>query len=138
MLAWLLQRLRRPPVPLTLYTREGCGLCDDMKEEIGRARLGRRTTIEECDIASDVGLEARWGRSIPVLFIGGRLAFKGHMTAGEFTTKFARLAAEWDRAQVFASALDELRRTRRAAADRDSGASAQSEVGASVQASEER
>ncbi len=112
-MAGLLTRLRarfgRPPVPLVLYTRADCGLCDEMKDEIGRARLGREIALEEVDVATDAKLEERYGRSLPVLLIGGRLAFKGRLTAGELRSKFARLAAEWDRAQAFRSVLDEVR-----------------------------
>ena len=47
---------------------------------------------------ADPQLEERYGRSIPVLHIGGRLAFKGRLEVAELRKKFARLAREWERA----------------------------------------
>ena len=98
MLGWLKRkRARMAPVPMVLYTRAGCHLCDVMKAEIGRARLGRPFALEEVDIGGDPELEREHGRSIPVLAIGGRTAFKGRLERGELERKFARLAAEWER-----------------------------------------
>lgn len=121
MLARFLQSFRRPPVPLVLYTRADCCLCDDMLREIRRARLGRRIELSEVDIAQDPELEARWGRSIPVLTIGGRLAFKGRATAGEIVAKFERLGGEWERARSLEGALAGARRRRSAAGARSGG-----------------
>ena len=92
---------RKParPVPLVLYTRAGCGLCEELKRELAHARVGREWQLTEVDIAADPALEERWGRSIPVLEIGGRLAFKGRMSAADFQRKFERLADEWQQAQ---------------------------------------
>jgi len=109
MLRRLLERFRPPPVPLVLYSKPDCGLCDEMKAEIARARLPRRVALEEVDITGDAELEAHYGRSIPVLFIGGRLAFKARLTAGEFVRKFDRLAADWDRARLVEGALGDVR-----------------------------
>lgn len=91
----MLRRLfsRRPapgPVRLRLYTRPDCPLCDEMKAELGRARTSRPFELEEVDIRGDAALEARHGLSIPVLEIGGRPAFKGHLTAREFERRFER------------------------------------------------
>jgi hypothetical protein len=93
------------PVPLVLYTKAGCCLCDEMKRELARSRTARPWRLEERDIERDPALFERFGRSIPVLEIGGRVAFKGRLTRGEFERKFARLAAEWEaRAQPPAQA----------------------------------
>jgi hypothetical protein len=76
------------PVPVRLYSRPGCHLCDVMKAE-----------LEEVDIDRDDDLRRRFGHSIPVLEIGGRVAFKGRLTASELERKFERLAGEWDAAR---------------------------------------
>lgn len=112
MLRRLIERFRVPPVPLVLYTKPACGLCDEMKEEIARARVPRRIALDEVDITGEPELEERFGRSIPVLFIGGRLAFKARLTAGAFAQKFERLAAEWDRARLLEGALTDVRADR--------------------------
>ena len=50
-------------VSLTIYSRSGCHLCDEMKAIVQRvARSGPRSiTIQEIDISADPDLEARYG-----------------------------------------------------------------------------
>lgn len=91
---WPFARPERPPVPLVLYTRAGCGLCDEMLAVIERTPLGRAHVLSQVDITSDPELLAAYSRSIPVLSIAGRIAFKGRMDADAFRRKFARLARE--------------------------------------------
>ncbi len=81
-----------PPVPLVLYTRPDCPLCDEMKAELRRAPSASRLELTEVDVESDPELERRHGRSIPVLEIAGRVAFKGRLTAEDFERKLARLS----------------------------------------------
>jgi hypothetical protein len=80
------------PVELVLYTRPGCHLCDEMKAEIARASLPRYE-LREVNIDTDPALVERFGQSIPVLAIGGHVAFKARLTRAELERKFARLAA---------------------------------------------
>ena len=85
------------PLALTLYTRARCPLCDEMKAEIARAdlkRLGVRPELRVVDIDGDPSLVERHGRSVPVLEIEGRVAFKGHLTAGELERRVARALRE--------------------------------------------
>ena len=56
---------------LTLYTRHGCHLCDDMKAVINRLRQRRPVVLIEIDISTDIALERRYGQDIPVLLIDG-------------------------------------------------------------------
>ena len=81
-----------PPVELVLYTRADCHLCEEMKAEIARARAGIPLVLREVDIDEDAELSERFGRSIPVLEIGGRVAFKGRLTVADFERKLGRLA----------------------------------------------
>ena len=83
------------PVPIVLYTRSECPLCDEMKAILAAARTARPFTVREVDIDSDEDLVARHGRSVPVLEIAGRTAFKGRMRAEEFEPKLERLASGW-------------------------------------------
>jgi hypothetical protein len=82
-------------VPLVLYTRPGCHLCDVMHAAVAGARLHGAAALELVDISGDAALEARFGRSIPVLAIAGRVAFKGRLEVGELERKYARLARAW-------------------------------------------
>ena len=61
-------------IALTLYSRPGCHLCDDMKAVVERvARTSTPVpTIEVIDISSDPELEALYGLEIPVLLVNGK------------------------------------------------------------------
>jgi hypothetical protein len=74
-------------IVLTLYSRPGCHLCDEMKAAVQRvtAAVDTPTRIEEIDISTDPGLEARYGTEIPVLLIDGRKAAKFRVTEAELT-----------------------------------------------------
>jgi hypothetical protein len=64
---------------LLLYTRDGCHLCDDTRALVQalleeRAARGRRVAaLHERDIAADPALERRFGTTIPVLELSGRV-----------------------------------------------------------------
>ena len=66
-------------IALTIYSRPGCHLCDEMKAVVDarrRATSRGAARVEEIDIASDPELEARYGLEIPVLLVNGRKAAK--------------------------------------------------------------
>ena len=65
-------------IVLTLYSRPGCHLCDDMKAIAQRVALASATPvrIDEIDISMDPDLEALYGLEIPVLLIDGKKAAK--------------------------------------------------------------
>lgn len=107
MWSWLFGSRALAPVPLVLYTRRNCGLCHEMKAEIQAARVSFPWTLSEVDIDADSNLQAEYGQSIPVLWIGGRKAFKGRMSGVEFVRKFERMAREWYHAQEWSRALQD-------------------------------
>ena len=74
-------------IALTLYSRPGCHLCDDMKAIVARVAqaLSEPVTIEEVDISTDADLEALYGLEIPVLLVNGRKAAKYRVTEEELT-----------------------------------------------------
>ena len=66
-------------IHLTLYSRPGCHLCDEMKETVQRvARAFTRApvSIVVVDISDDPALEAQYGLEIPVLLVEGKKAAK--------------------------------------------------------------
>lgn len=65
-----------------------------MKAELAAGSLPPYT-LREVDIEGDAELEAALGRSIPVLEIGGRTAFKGRLDPAQLVRKFERLSAAW-------------------------------------------
>ncbi len=79
---------------LTLYSRPGCCLCDDMKAIVAEVQADTAFTVTEIDISAQPELEARFGQDIPVLFINGRKAFKYRVTAGALRRRLHRSGAE--------------------------------------------
>ena len=73
------------PAALTVYSRPGCHLCDEMKAVIDRVRGTTPMTIEIVDISADPSLEARYGLEIPVLLVDGRKAAKYRVSEEELT-----------------------------------------------------
>jgi hypothetical protein len=70
-------------IALTLYSRPGCHLCEEMKATIDRVAQSVALTLEVIDIADDVQLEARYGLEIPVLLVDGRKAAKYRVSEWE-------------------------------------------------------
>jgi glutaredoxin-like protein DUF836 len=75
-------RRARIVIAITLYSRPGCHLCDEMKIVVQRVArsASEPVTIEVLDISTDAALEARYGLEIPVLLINGRKAAKYRVT----------------------------------------------------------
>jgi Glutaredoxin-like domain (DUF836) len=72
---------------VTLYSRPGCGLCDEARDVIVevRERLATRAgersgvpafSVEEIDISGDDALELRYGIRIPVVEVDGEELFE--------------------------------------------------------------
>ena len=83
-------------IALTLYSRPGCHLCDEMKAVVGRAIASIRepVTLDEIDISTDPGLEARYGLEIPVLLVNGKKTAKYRITDAEIMRLLAARAGE--------------------------------------------
>ena len=71
-------------VLIVLYTKPGCGLCDEMKNEMKSAGVENLYTLEEVDIEKDAELFARYRYDIPVLLIDGVEAFRHRLNAEDF------------------------------------------------------
>jgi glutaredoxin len=75
-------------VTLTIYSRPGCHLCDDMKAVVKRVvqdvddvdDVHDRVSIKEVDISTDPALGALYGLEIPVLLIDGKKVAKYRVT----------------------------------------------------------
>jgi hypothetical protein len=68
---------------LTVYSRPGCHLCDDMMSVIERVARRTAVTVEVIDISTDAELEARYGLEIPVLTVNGKKAAKYRVSEDE-------------------------------------------------------
>lgn len=69
---------------VTLYSKPGCHLCEEMKSEIARADCAEAFDLKEVNIENDAELFARYRHDIPVLNINGVDAFKHRLRALEF------------------------------------------------------
>jgi glutaredoxin len=76
-------------VRLTIYSKPGCHLCDEMKSLVHRIIAeqsnDRAIALEEIDISSDSDLLDRYGLEIPVLFIDGKKVAKYCVSETELT-----------------------------------------------------
>jgi thiol-disulfide isomerase/thioredoxin len=72
-------------ISLTIYSRPGCHLCDDMKALVARVAHASALPIavEEIDISTDPALEARYGLEIPVLLADGKKVAKYRVSEKE-------------------------------------------------------
>ena len=61
---------------IEIYTRDDCCLCDQAKEVIGPVAVEEGVDVTEVDISGDSSLVEKFGKEIPVVFVGGRKAFK--------------------------------------------------------------
>ena len=75
---------------LTLYSRQDCCLCDEMKAVIRSVSEQIPIELREIDIDADAGLRAQYDDEVPVLFIDGRKAFKYRATVVKLIRKLKR------------------------------------------------
>lgn len=80
---------------LTLYSRQDCCLCDEMKSVI--AEVGRKIPIEVevIDVDDAAALREKFGGEVPVLFVDGRKAFKYRVTAQELEKRLHKSGRPW-------------------------------------------
>jgi glutaredoxin len=64
---------------ITIYTKEGCGLCHKVKEKVERAARHYPIELEMVDIGQDEKLLQEYGCLIPVVFIDGEKVFVSKM-----------------------------------------------------------
>ena len=57
---------------VTLYTKDGCGLCDEVKVELTELAQEFPHKLQEVDITKDSDLFARYRFAIPVVKIGDK------------------------------------------------------------------
>ena len=79
---------------VVLYTRVGCHLCDEAKEQIRRAQallsqgVGGQAPMpfafREVDIDLEPDLLKRYNEEVPVVFINGKKAFKYRIDPRQF------------------------------------------------------
>ena len=79
---WLANWFRRRSVTLdhlriTLYTREGCHLCDAAWDLLQRQRRRYGFHLSHIDIDRDPQLATLYEESVPVVTVNGKVRFRG-------------------------------------------------------------
>ena len=72
------------PPEVVLYTRAGCHLCDEAKQQLSELLKRAAFTLREVDIDQDPELRRRFNDEVPVIFIHGRKAFKYRINPRQF------------------------------------------------------
>jgi glutaredoxin len=70
---------------VTLYTKDGCGLCDEVKAELAKFAVEFPHKLQEVDITTDSSLFARYRFAIPVVTIGDE-TLKAPITRSQLQT----------------------------------------------------
>jgi glutaredoxin len=71
-------------IEVVLYTKPGCCLCDTVKAQLSKLRARQPFELREVNILEDSAAYAKFHEEIPVVFMGGRKAFKYHLDEQTF------------------------------------------------------
>jgi hypothetical protein len=66
-----------------LYSRPGCGLCEEMLAELAALPVTRGVPVDVVDVDHDPAVRVRYGHKVPVLLFAGELVCHGHLDAEE-------------------------------------------------------
>ena len=69
---------------VVVYSRDGCHLCDVVKETLTRLEHGADFKWREVDIDCDPELRRKYNDEVPLVFIDGRKAVKYRMDGRQF------------------------------------------------------
>ena len=72
-----------------MYSRPGCGLCDEARDVILAARARAWFDFDEVDITGNDALELEYGIRIPVVLIDGDELFELRINARELDAAIA-------------------------------------------------
>jgi glutaredoxin len=75
---------------LTLYSRQDCCLCDEMKAIIREVALKVPIELEEIDVDTSTEFGKKFGHEVPVLFVDGRKAFKYRVTENALARRLSK------------------------------------------------
>ena len=75
---------------VTVYTAEGCSLCERALEVVRDVQAALGFPLEVVDIEGDSELEARYRTLLPAVEIDGELAFTYFVDAGALRERLSR------------------------------------------------
>ena len=67
-------------VPVVIYTRSNCPLCDEAKHFVEREQKRLGFSLRVADIDADLKLKERFDQCVPVIEIDGRERFRGKIS----------------------------------------------------------
>jgi glutaredoxin len=76
--------------PILIYSRKQCHLCDEAKAVVEPIARARGLGVEIVDVDSDPKLTELYGLEVPVVFVGGRKAFKYRVDAKKLESLLER------------------------------------------------
>ena len=79
-----------PLMEVVLYTKPGCCLCDEVKAQLQALRQQHAFEFREVNILEDRQAFEQFHEEIPVVFMGGKKAFKYHLDENAFLKRLAR------------------------------------------------
>jgi hypothetical protein len=71
------------PPRFLLYSRAGCGLCEEMLSELAALPEAAAFEVDVLDVDADPAARVRYGHKIPVLLFAGELVCHGHLDTEE-------------------------------------------------------
>ncbi len=74
---------------VVVYSREGCHLCEVVKQTLAELQSQANFQWREIDIDADPQLQQKYTDQVPVVFIDGRKAFKYRMDGPQFLRALA-------------------------------------------------
>ena len=74
---------------VTLYSKPGCHLCDEVRALLDELAAGRNLRLEEIDIEGDDGLLERYRFDIPVVLVDGREVARGRIDERQLAATIA-------------------------------------------------
>jgi glutaredoxin len=84
-------------IRLTLYSRPGCHLCEEMRREVEDLLGDLPHEWDVVDVDRDPDLARRYGESIPILFVNGHLFAKIRLPRLSSKLRLVRAAARSER-----------------------------------------
>jgi len=75
---------------VTLYSRHGCHLCEEMRAVVAAVERELPLEVDEVDVDGDPALATAYGDEVPVLFVNGQKAFKYRVDAAALRARLRR------------------------------------------------
>lgn len=79
---------------VTIYSKPGCCLCEQAKEQLATLQATYEFILREINILQDLSLYNKYKEKIPVIFINGRKVFEYRLDEKQFIRLLKSAAQE--------------------------------------------